>query len=406
MRFRVEEVRDQVRPASPAEQEEAREAVRALARPRLTGTEGAREVEAELRRRFEALGYEVREQPFSFSAWPGRFGVSAVGAVLAVAGLTATLLLAGGFAAAGLLAVALALGVVLVAVAGARWAILSLPWGRVETSNWLVQRPSARPRYLAMAHRDSKSQFISLFVRGAAIAVAALAWAVLLLVAVAALAFAPPVPLAAVLVPGIAATLASATLVFCWADNQSPGALDNATGLAALLGVAARERESDDVAFLITDAEELGLAGSLVAGGVLAPVFGIINLDGLDDEGDFHLIERHGWPRRRGLAPHLVAALLTAADALAEPLRRRALPTGVLVDHIPLVEAGFSAVTLMRGRRSSLMRVHRAGDDAQGIDGRGAAATAALVHGAFNLLRLPEPPIQPVLSDTLGAGIR
>ncbi|MBX6366081.1 MAG: M28 family peptidase, partial [Gemmatimonadetes bacterium] len=140
------------------------------------------------------------------------------------------------------------------------------------------------------------------------------------------------------------------------------------------------------VAFLITDGEELGLAGAAAVGRHLPRVHGIINLDGLDDEGDFHIIEQHGLPRR-GLAPQLAAALLAAGARLGTHAERRALPVGVMVDHIPLAEAGFPAVTLMRGSARSLRRVHRPEDDAAHVSGVGAAAAVALVSGALAVLR-------------------
>ena len=113
---------------------------------------------------------------------------------------------------------------------------------------------------------------------------------------------------------------------------------------------------------------------------------GIINLDGLDDRGPFHVIDRHGYPRR-GMAPHLVAALLTAADQLGVRARRRSLPSGLLVDHIPFVEAGFAAVTIMRGSARSLRRVHRPADVPALLSGEGITATVTLVSAALGLLR-------------------
>jgi hypothetical protein len=48
-------------------------------------------------------------------------------------------------------------------------------------------------------------------------------------------------------------------------------------------------------------------------------VFGVINLDGLDDDGPFYVLERFGTLAQAGLAPHLAAALLQEADARGEP---------------------------------------------------------------------------------------
>src|SRR5690606_863460 len=140
------------------ERAEAAGALSTLARPRLTGSAGAAQVEQELRGRLEALGYEIREIPCEFSTWPGRWGVPVVGAVLAAATAAAALLLGRGAAAQAALVLAAAGAAVLGMFRSARQAIARLPWGGTRSSNWLVHRPGVRPRYVVMAHRDSKSQ--------------------------------------------------------------------------------------------------------------------------------------------------------------------------------------------------------------------------------------------------------
>jgi Zn-dependent M28 family amino/carboxypeptidase len=141
------------------------------------------------------------------------------------------------------------------------------------------------------------------------------------------------------------------------------------------------------VGFLITDAEELGLAGARAAAPHLPPVFGVINLDGLDDDGPFYVLERFGILRKRGLAPHLAAALLQEAEARGEPANRRDLPFGIPVDHIPIVKAGMPALTLMRGTTKSLNRVHRPADELDRMSGAGIIRTVELVGGALARLR-------------------
>jgi len=386
MEFHVEQNQDRVRSADDSERLLARRAIRAFARPRLTGSEQSRTVEVELRRRFVDLGYEVQSLPFRFSAWPGLYGVPAVGGFFLLGSLGAVALLLGGRgpAALGLLLATLA---VLAFVGGvANRAIGGFPLGRREAENWLIHQPEARPRFLIVAHRDSKSQPLSTFMRVAAVALTAVSWLLLLVLATAAV-LAPAWRWVPLIVGAAALALAGGgMLLFCRAGNDSPGALDNASGLAALVGIAARERTHCDVAFLVTDAEELGLAGARAIAGRLPRGLEVINLDGLDDEGPFHVIERFGIPRR-GAAPHLAAALLAAGAALELDVERRDLPVGVLVDHIAFVGAGHPAVTLMRGTTRSLRRVHRPEDDTTRITGRGAAHAIALVSGALTMLR-------------------
>lgn len=353
--------------------------------PRLTGSEGAAEVAAKIRDRFEAMGYDVDEREFTFSPLLGRFGITAVGVLYLVAVFTASMFLYTDhpFGALGLLLillVVLGLGALF-----ARPAIDILPFSRQQGVNMFATRPGGRPRYIIMAHRDTKSQPVPLAFRGPAIALGILVWLALLIASL--LHVARPIPGPIVLTLGVIAVITGVILIFCWVDNRSPGALDNASGVVAALGIAAREREAGDVAFLITDAEELGLAGARAAAGGLPPVFGVINLDGLDDTGAFYVLERFGVVKKKGLAPHLAAALLQEAETLGEPADRRDLPFGIMVDHIPIVRAGIPALTMMRGTLKSLRRVHRPGDDLDHLRGDGVRKAIDLVCGALVRLR-------------------
>lgn len=374
------------RPASEEERRQAREAIRALAHPRMTGSPEAARVDQELRGRFEALGYQVHEVPFHFSAWPGRFGVPLAGALTLIGAIASTGLILSGRGGA---AVATLLGITgaLCAMARlSRLAVTRLPWDRRVGVNWLVKRPGARPSYVVVAHRDSKSQPVSTYLRIAAAGLTAVGWDALLILAVCTVVGLGPGVVPLVAMAGLIAATGSVVLLFCRADNRSPGALDNASGLAALLVLARREVEYDDIAFLVTDAEELGLVGATDVARKIPPVIGVINLDGLDDDGPVHIIERFGLPRR-GIAPHLAAAHLQAAAALDIPAMRRDLPLGIGVDHIAFARAGHPALTLMRGTPKSLRRVHRPEDTPDRLTGAGAAEVAAIVSGALEGMR-------------------
>jgi hypothetical protein len=353
--------------------------------PRLTGSEGAAEVGAKIRARFEAMGYDVEDREFTFSPLLGRFGITAVGVLYLVTGFTAATFLYANqpFGALALLLILL----VVLGMAGlfARAAIDTLPFGRQQGTNLFATRPGGTPRYIIMAHRDSKSQPVPLSFRGPAIILGALVWVALFIASL--MHAARPIPGIIILLLGALAVVTGVILIFCWVDNRSPGALDNASGVVAALGIADRSQEAGDVAFLITDAEELGLAGARAAAGGLPPVFGVINLDGLDDDGTFYVLERFGILRRKGLAPHLAAALLQEADALGEDADRRDLLFGIPVDHIPLVKAGIPALTVMRGTMSSLRRVHRPDDDLDHLRGDGIRKAIELVSGALDRLR-------------------
>lgn len=385
MPFDIEAVRSTLETMNRPTAAALRERIAALAVPRMSGTEGADEVEQSLRETFEEMGYETREMPFSFSTWPGRFGITVSGVLLALTGGSAAAILHYGLPIPALIVLLVGLPLTLLPLMFLGTALRQVPYGRLESRNLLFTRPSARPTWIVMAHRDSKSQLVPTLVRTGAIAVGAFGW--LALVALAGLWFAGELFQfsSAVVVVGVLVTLAGIALALSWADNDSPGALDNASGLAALLAVAA-DQPGDEVAFLITDGEELGLAGARAAVDPLPPVQGVINVDGLDDRGSIRVAEGFGW-RRQGSAPQLAAALLTAGEALGVDVERRPLPLSIMVDHMPFAAAHIPALTMLRGRWQSLARVHRPTDSTDRIDGGGAAEAATLLAAALRLLR-------------------
>ncbi len=367
--------------AEPIDGAEIRGLLDALARPRMTGSNGAAAVEVELRRRFDELGYEARELPFTFSTLPGRYGLPLAGVVTMGMAAAAGWLLEGGRSTAALAVLA---GGMVIAAAPLLFleGALQLPWGRVETANLLFSRGT--PRWIVMAHRDSKSQGVPTAARTAVLAATMAAWLTLVAVAVVQLMGHAPAghEVGAWVRWGAAGTLlaAGAVLGLAPSRNASPGALDNGTGLAALLALAGRV--PPDVAFLVTDGEELGLAGARAAVDRLPRVSGIINLDGLDDVGPIRIAESRSG-RRREAAGAVATAMLADARALGLEVVRRPLPPFVLVDHEPLAAAGRPALTLLKGRWRSLNRIHRPSDTVDRLDGTGAAEVASLVLTAL-----------------------
>ena len=362
------------------------ELLASIARPRLTGTPGAQEVADVIHDHLTRLGFEVQDHPFTFSTWPGRFAVSACGVLFMAGSLGAARLLSlghPGVALVILLSTAFLIGIVAVLAAPLT---TMLPIGRITANNMLAAKPGATPRYIFVAHIDSKSQPVPLAFRGPAIILGLLAWLAFVIFAL--LGLLDPVWIRGDinLLLTIIAVAAGALLALCWVNNRSPGALDNGSGVATLLTLAGEERDADDIGFLFTDAEELGLVGARVMATKLNPVFGVINVDGIDDDGTFYVLEKFGLPPRH-IAPHLVASILQAADQMQLPAQRRNVPFGLLLDHLPLARAGLPAVTLMRGSFASLRRVHRPTDSLDKMSGRGIATATQLLRSALGLLR-------------------
>lgn len=355
-----------------------RELLQQIARPRLFGTAGAKHVHQLLHDRLTALGLAVETRPFEFSTWPGHSAVPALGGFLMIVFAAVVLLLLRGDNGPAALLLAGVIVVLLPAPILAGWAVDQFPIGRAAGANMIATRPGSVPRFLVVAHRDSKSQPVPLGLRVAAAAVI-----VFTLPATGATAVFGATAFALAL--ALAGAAGAGVLVFCAAANNSPGALDNASGLAALLDLAAQET-SGDVGFLVTDAEELGLAGSRAAARELSRLEAVINLDGLDDDGPFRLLAGRG-PGARQRARALRDTLEQAARDHGAEVRTHRVPAGLMVDHLPFAAAGVPALTIMRGHADALVRVHQAGDSADRLTGRGAAEAARVVGSALAALR-------------------
>jgi acetylornithine deacetylase/succinyl-diaminopimelate desuccinylase-like protein len=192
-------------------------------------------------------GYAVREEPFSYSAAVGRFAGPAVGALSLAALLGATL--AGVRDRPGVAGAALMLSLAVMAgLAG--WAsdkgVRRAPWLRADSVN-LVAEPvgyaaasadgHGRPHVWLVAHLDSKSQPVPMVLRALGVALLAGAWvASLALAAVHALGWvdgARAMPFWPVV--ALAAVLGAVPVMLSVVGSRSPGALDNASGVAAVL---------------------------------------------------------------------------------------------------------------------------------------------------------------------------
>lgn len=323
----------------------------------------------------ESLGYQVAEKAFEYSAAIGELATPAGGlAVLLVIGAAAGAAL-GGHPVVAL--VLLVVGVLLVAMAGrwlARRGILALPIARRRGVNVEANVSGIVPRVWFVAHIDSKSQPVSLMVRAAGIVLLLVAW---LSAAGAAVgeAFAGRDlgwwgSIMAVALIGAIPVIASVV------GRRSPGAVDNASGVATVLA-AAELCVGLPVGVLITDAEELGLAGARAwcssAQGERAP---ILNCDGVDDVGVLTLM----WTRPR--ATRLERAVRRAAEEARQPLRVISLIPGVLVDGVAFSDAGWECVTVSRGSIATLRRIHTRRDDLERLTGSGVAIAARVLASA------------------------
>jgi hypothetical protein len=317
----------------------------------------------------------VHEEEFEFSAVPGRLGTP-------LSGVASILMLAAaghlgwrGHAVAALILLAVG-GAVILGVAWwlARWGVLDLPWGR-ESATILVAtrgRNGARPELWLVAHLDSKSQPLPIAIRALGVTASLALWVIALLVSVLQSA---GMPLAgswpALAIAGVVAGIPVAASVV---GSRSPGALDNASGVATVLLAAELLPSDSPVGVLLTSGEELGLAGSRAWAAGARPAGTAINVDGVDDTGAIRVIH----PRRRPAA--LVDAIVNAARDLDVGMSSGPLPPGLLVDSVALADRGWKVVTLSKGSWRTVARIHTAGDNLALLDGSGVAEVAGLVR--------------------------
>lgn len=223
--------------------------------------------------------------------------------------------------------------------------------GVVHGINLIAQRRDVPPSVWLVAHYDSKGQPISMALRLAG--VTALVLALLVIV---------PVTPAGVVMFLLALLILTQNRV----NNDSPGAVDNATALVTVLMTIDQLNGRPDVGVIFPDAEELGLVGARALANERADLFAdssVINLDGLDDAG-----RPSAFLHRRGSVSAAVAAALQARQW-------RWLP--VIVDGIALSRVARECVTILKGNWRTMRVVHRPADDAARVRLDGAATVAA-----------------------------
>ncbi|HEX5576832.1 MAG TPA: hypothetical protein VFX40_00590, partial [Gemmatimonadaceae bacterium] len=234
--------------------------------PRFAGSDAesaAREYCAGILR---TAGFTVREERFDFSEFPSRWAPALLSLVISVVVMQV------GHAAVithePLMPMLVAIGVLaavgLIARYLTRSGVLDFPLSRRSSANLVATPTTHEPALWLVAHVDSKSQTIPMLVRIAAVTVFAIAaLAVMVSAAVVALAGneSPDLQHQAAAVAhhaSLGVMISALPLILCFIGNRSRGALDNATGVAAVL-LAAQKLGGRNSGVLLTSAEELGL---------------------------------------------------------------------------------------------------------------------------------------------------
>jgi hypothetical protein len=313
-----------------------------------------------------AGGFEVSEFIFQYSDFAGRWGAPLAGVVVAAAAL--------GFHVGQFWPpAAFATGVFL---AAALWmlgrlgsaGVLNFPLGRATGTNLQAVRGREPPRVWLVAHIDSKWQPVSMIARVLGVIGSVIGLAALIVLDVHPVGDARHAGMAAVLFTWVMAL----PLLLSVVGDRNAGALDNASGVAAVLEAAEQLPRDANVGILITDAEELALAGARAwcAG---KPAAIAINCDSVDDRGELVVMYSGSKPRE------LVSRLERAASDRGERIRALRLIPGILTDHVALAESGWTTVTLSRGTIRTLQRIHTSRDTLASMTGQGIAGAARVL---------------------------
>ena len=347
-----------------------------VARP--SGGEGERAARDYAASELRSLGFDVHEERFAFSAFPGRYATPIAGALLGGTIVAACVLSLLG---ATTMAVVALLGVGVLATAlFARWmladGVLTVSWLRARAVNLVATRGSAAPRVWLVAHLDSKSQPLPSAARVAGILL--LAAALVLMV------------VTLLLTPGGTASRMMWWVALCVGASgalpvmasvvgaDSDGAVDNASGVAAVLAAAAQLGHHVSCGVLLPSAEELGLAGARAwATGHHTGI--ALNCDGVDDDGTLVIMYNQRAPQ------DLVAAVRAAAPPHMRARARR-MPLGLLTDSTALAAAGWQAVTVSHGSLATLRRVHTSRDSLAALRGTAIDEVAGILARAVEAL--------------------
>lgn len=348
------------------------------------------------------LGFDVREQVFEFSQFPGRWAPTIGAVYMAILAFAASHAAAGHSAPVpGLLI--LVGGFAILGVGGswvARHGTTRIPWLRSRSVNLIATRADksyGQPSRWLVAHLDTKSQTVPMLARIVSVILSVVLFAVLtVLLFASALALDSPPPAnpggdasqtslssmnLAINVVACLAGLSTIPMMLCIVGNRSRGALDNASGVAAVLMAARQLDGSRAVGVLISSAEELGLAGARAfvnerPGGQIA-----LNCDTIDDDGHFICMMK-GKSGASGLA----GAIRRAAARYGNEIQIRGMLPGVLADNVAFSDAGWDSLTLSRGNIATLALVHTEGDRPDDIEGTGIAQAARLLAATMEEL--------------------
>jgi hypothetical protein len=341
-----------------------RDTLSRIAIPRLVGTAGEAEVREYLYAELQHLGLTVEREEFTFS----RFNLDVLSR-LGIVGAAGLFAWSGSLYARGsswLILPTLLTALVMVAVT--QWHLYFDRFMRVgrllRSENLIARLPTRNTQHatrnthlILMAHYDNKSSSLPVGLR------MPMVLGTLVLTGLLCAVF---------FVAGLLRWSGSDNLLSLWSwlcvvdvvlllallfnrtGNNSPGAFDNACGVAAVLETARHLRESSptnlDVWFVFTSAEEFGLCGAvafLEQRELDRARTYLLNVDTpFTPGGKISYNSAFGLPAQKTSA-YLNHCILASAEKVGVKVKPFYLPLGVAADHVPFVRHGYQAACLV-----------------------------------------------------------
>ncbi|MDP9201391.1 MAG: M28 family peptidase [Gemmatimonadota bacterium] len=339
--------------------------------PRFAGSPEEAKARARCREALERAGFSCRELPFEYSQWPGRWGPPVAAAFQAITILVvAHMAIHHGPLEALVVAAALFCALICASSYVKRRWTGRFPLERARSINLEAKR--GNPRVWLVAHIDSKSQTVPMLFRiGSSVVLAIITASSFLVIALSLVGMSVDPSVWHVLAMG--AVVGALPSMLCFVRNDSRGALDNASGVAAVLIASESASTPHDLGVLITSGEELGLAGARAWAAGATPGMLVINCDTVDDAGTWRCMYTGRKPVRIAAAAEAVAGRLGLELAVG-----RLIP-GILADSMAFGDRGIESATVSRGTVSTLARIHTRRDNSNAIVGSGVADAGALL---------------------------
>jgi hypothetical protein len=348
---------------------------------RLAGTPGETEAQEYIRRAGSEIGVEMSPEEFSYSERPLKVALPATCLIIASISLMGSLAYLWGSSLCIIPGATLLLAVYL----GFRWSstferFASKGDRKSLNLTGLVEGTHAGGTVLLSAHYDSKSQLMPVVLRAGLFMLgyftAILFGLTLVVTGIMAAAGTDLLGSRAGFYASLVPAVLVLSLVFNFTGNRSPGAMDDASGVALILEAARVLKTSPlvnyDVRIAAFGCEEIGLCGSISymlahQDELRAAPFHMINFDmpfsssgGIIVNTGFELPPVH-------TSRHLFELIREACESMGYRLSRVFLPVGAGADHMPWVKHGFdatclvSAATTIHSSRDTLEKVNREG---------------------------------------------